>query len=112
MSDIRMGQPLSGRSGILEVPTNSSSIFLYFVTDVERSITGSQLLDMIKEVQKITPGTHTAYVPIWWHENKVSNVAKGIKSSLDAEPLFSLGGFGDLAMEDAEVNICKTTLFS
>ncbi|VDM57737.1 unnamed protein product [Angiostrongylus costaricensis] len=66
----------AGRSGILEVPTNSSSIFLYFITDMERSITGPQLLDMIKDVQK---------------------------SSLDAEPLFTHGGFGDLAMEDAEV---------
>ncbi|KJH41539.1 hypothetical protein DICVIV_12490 [Dictyocaulus viviparus] len=92
----------AGRSGILEVPTNSSSIFLYFITDIERSITGPQLLDMIKEVQKITPDTHTAYIPIWWPHNQVSNVAKGIKISLDAEPLFSHGGFGDLAMEDAE----------
>ncbi|KAL6726438.1 hypothetical protein Aduo_008406 [Ancylostoma duodenale] len=94
----------AGRTGILEVPTNSSDIFLYFLTDVERSATGPQLLDMIREVQKITPETHTAYVPLWWLHDKVSNVAKGIKNSLDAEPLFSHGGFGDFAMEDVEAS--------
>ncbi|KAK6744155.1 hypothetical protein RB195_011081 [Necator americanus] len=93
-----------GRTGILEVPTNSSNIFLYFVTDVERALTGPQLLDMIREVQKAVPETHTAYIPIWWSQEKVSNVAKGIKNALDAEPLFSHGGFGDLAMEDVEAS--------
>lgn len=93
-----------GRTGILEVPTNSTSVFLYFVTEVERSVTGPQLLDMIKEMQKTNPETHTAYVPIWWPHEHVSNVAKGIKNSLDAEPLFSHGGFGDFAMEDAEAS--------
>ncbi|KAK6052833.1 hypothetical protein COOONC_09662, partial [Cooperia oncophora] len=91
----------SGRTGILEVPTNATSVFLYFVTDVERSTTGPQLVEMIREVQKTTPETHTAYIPIWWPHDSVSNVAKGIKNSLDAEPLFSHGGFGDFAMEDA-----------
>ncbi|PIO63850.1 hypothetical protein TELCIR_14536 [Teladorsagia circumcincta] len=93
----------ASRTGILEVPTNATSVFLYFVIDVERSITGPQLVEMIREVQKTTPETHTAYIPIWWPHDSVSNVAKGIKNSLDAEPLFSHGGFGDFAMEDAEV---------
>ncbi|KAE9419794.1 hypothetical protein Angca_001901, partial [Angiostrongylus cantonensis] len=59
---------------------------------------------LVEKILQVTPEVHTAYVPIWWPQNKVSNVAKGIKSSLDAEPLFSHGGFGDLAMEDAEAS--------
>ncbi|KAK5984795.1 hypothetical protein GCK32_002236 [Trichostrongylus colubriformis] len=94
----------SGRTGILEVPTNATCVFLYFVTDVERSTTGPQLVEMIREVQKTTAETHTAYIPVWWPHESVSNVAKGIKNSLDAEPLFSHGGFGDFAMEDAEAS--------
>ncbi|VDO34937.1 unnamed protein product [Haemonchus placei] len=43
-----------GRTGILEVPTNAPNVFLYFVTDVERSTSGPQLVDMIREVQKHT----------------------------------------------------------
>ncbi|XGW18128.1 hypothetical protein V3C99_002608 [Haemonchus contortus] len=93
-----------GRTGILEVPTNAPNVFLYFVTDVERSTSGPQLVDMIREVQKTRPETHTAYIPIWWPHNSVSNIAKGIKNSLDAEPIFSHGGFGDFAMEDAEAS--------
>ncbi|VDP33019.1 unnamed protein product [Heligmosomoides polygyrus] len=96
--------PIFAWASHLQVPTNSTSVFLYFVTEVERSVTGPQLLDMIKEMQKTNPETHTAYVPIWWPHEHVSNVAKGIKNSLDAEPLFSHGGFGDFAMEDAEAS--------
>ncbi|WKX98384.1 hypothetical protein Q1695_013793 [Nippostrongylus brasiliensis] len=77
----KMRQCSAGRATILEVPTNTPSIFLYFVTEVERSMTGPQLLDIIKEVQKATPDTHTAYIPIWWPHENVSNVAKGIKVS-------------------------------
>uniref|UniRef100_A0A1I7XGG7 Flavodoxin-like domain-containing protein n=1 Tax=Heterorhabditis bacteriophora TaxID=37862 RepID=A0A1I7XGG7_HETBA len=50
------------------------------------------------------PNVKTAFIPLWWPHEKATNMAKGIKNTLDAESLFSHGGFGDLAMTDAEAS--------
>uniref|UniRef100_A0A1I7XGN2 Profilin n=1 Tax=Heterorhabditis bacteriophora TaxID=37862 RepID=A0A1I7XGN2_HETBA len=49
----KMRQCHLGKTSILEIPTNSPSISLYFITGIEKSMAGQQLMELIHTVKKV-----------------------------------------------------------